>query len=339
MAVVILNSTHITDRTIILSCKNLGIHVIYLAHGSLIREEYIDKSIDAFNKSFKGIRLKKAFGHFGTIINFLYSTFKYDKRKFITPHPYRVLLNTFINPGGYMFFPPPSYDLMPDLTLVYGKDDREFFKKRQDVSKIKIIGNPELDNYFLQLDSISQERDEFLDSLNLPKGKKYIVYIEEGTVEEKLWSNETRLNFINQIKLVCEEVDLHLVVKLHPRAAKGPNFNSIKSIEGITVLADVNFPKLINFSEKCVSHYSTTLIYAMLLGKPILVPRWGNSKQLYKANSANEVTFVYSLSEFKEYLLNRNCHYDRQAYLDNYVPFRDGKTSIRIAQYILNLIN
>ena len=162
VAVVMLNSTFITDRSLILSCKKLNIKSIYLAHGALIREEFIDKSIKVFNESFKGTRLQRAIKNLrGTVLNFLVSTARFNKKILLTLHPYSVLLNTLINPGTYLFFPPPSFDLEPDLVLVYGKDDADFYLNRLQIDpcKVMIVGNPELDSFFQNSDVISQDKD------------------------------------------------------------------------------------------------------------------------------------------------------------------------------------
>jgi hypothetical protein len=337
-ALVMLNSTHITDRSVILSCRKLGIETIYLAHGTLMQED--DKNIAVVNQSFKGTKVRRALKHIkGTLINFLYSSFKYDWKNVFRLHAYKVIFESFFSPATYLFFPPPSFDLRPDLTLVYGENDAQFFKDRQDKARIKIVGNPELDSYFLNLNSLASNREEFLSENKIPLSKPYVIYVEEGTVEDKLWTNEDRLHFVKEIYEACERQGRHLVIKLHPRTFNGPHYASFLALDKITILTKTNIPKLVFFADRCISHYSTVLIYPMLLNKPILVPRWGNSLTLFAANTEKEVTFVNSKADLDNLLICNTLVYDRAEYLNKFVPFRDGRTSERIAEYILEKTN
>ena len=341
LAVVMLNASFITDRSIILSCKKLSIKSIYLMHGALTREEFIDESIKFINQTLKKNRIKRALKHIsGTVFNYLNSIFKYDKKYIFKVHPYKVLLKTFTDPGTYLHFPPPAFDLRPDLTLVYGGLDKEFYVKRFLLlpSSVKVIGNPDLDKYFQEINNLGENEDNFRKTQGIPNHTPYITYIEEGLVEDRIWDNNYRIKFFEQISKICSEAGFHLVIKLHPRTARGPYRKSFDLLENVTVLAQVNFPKLIRFTDKCISHYSTTLIYPILLDKPILVPRWGESANLQTVYSDKEVTFINTLEEFDQAIKSNNFVYERSDYVKNFVPFKDGRTRDRIAQYILDLV-
>jgi len=338
IAVVMLNASFITDRTIILACKKLGIKSIYLMHGSELSEEFIDDGIRLINKTLKKNRIKKAIKHIrGTVWNYLYSIANYDQKYIYQLHAYKVLLKTFINPAKYLLFPPPAFDLQPDLTLVYGISEKEFYKKKYK-SAIKVVGNPDLDKYFQEIDSLKEDKELFCKTNNIPLNKPYITYIDEGLVENKTWDNEYRINFFTNINKACSEAGFHLVIKLHPKTAKGPNRASFDLLKDVTIISQVNFPKLIYFTDLCISHYSTTLIYPILLDKPVLVPRWDNSSNLLTIYTNKEVTFIHSLDEFKQCIKNKIYTYDRREYLANNVPYMDGKTSERIANHIFDLI-
>lgn len=340
-AIVMLNCSFLTDRTLILSCKKLGIKSVYLTHGSLIRDEFIDESIKAQNQSLKRGRVKKAAKHLSsTVRNYLYSIIKYNKSYIFKPHIYRVLIGSFTNPGKYLNFPPPSFDLKPDLALVYSKLDKAFYIKNflLKESTVKVVGNPELDTYFKELKSIGDNKEQFLKANNIPLDKPYITYVEEGLVEDKVWDNDYRIRFFEEIISSCSQAGYHLVIKLHPRTAKGINRLSFDGLKNATILSETNFPKLIYFTEKCISHYSTTLVYPILLNKPILVPRWGESANLLTLYSTKEVTFIPSLEVFEREIRLNDFVYDRGAYLDEHVPFTDGKTNERVANYIIDLV-
>src|SRR5690606_28989764 len=120
-------------------------------------------------------------------------------------HPYKVLLNTFRDPAKYLFFPPHTFDLEPDLILVYGNAERLFFEKRlKDNARIvKVTGMPDLDTYFQQLPSLGKDREAFLRKCNIPLDKPYITYIEEGMMVDKIWSPEYSQAFFATIAKSC----------------------------------------------------------------------------------------------------------------------------------------
>lgn len=340
-AVVMLNASFITDRTIILSCKSLGIKSTYLMHGSITREDFIEESAKSINHSMKKNRFNRALKHVrGTVFNYLFAITRFNYKYLFKLHAYKVLFRTFIDPGNYLHFPPPSFDLIPDLTLVYSTLDLEYYQKRllSSNSVIEVVGNPDMDKYFKEIGIIEENKEQFCRTNNIPTDKPYITYIEEGLVEDKIWDNDYRIKFFNEINEICNEQGFHLVIKIHPRTTNGPYLDSFSLLKGVTVLSHTNFTKLIFFTSKCISHYSTTLIYPMLLGKVILVPRWGQSASLLTIYTDKEVTFVYSLDEFKMRISDSNFQYNRSNYINNFVSFKDGKTSERIANHILHLI-
>jgi len=340
VVVIILNASFIMDRSVILSCKQLGIKCVYLMHGSLTREDFIEDSIKVMNKTKKRGRLKNSFKQIRPVLNYLYSTFMYNKRYILKCSTYKALLKTFSDPGTYLHFPPPSFDLTPDLTLTYGIGEKMYYEKRFTgyKSRVEVIGNPGLDMFFLEIDKLGKDKNAFYNKYKLPFDKSYVVYIEEGLVEDNIWDNIHRINFFTEINSACRIAGLHLVIKLHPRTAGGPNRDSFNTIVGATILSDINFPKLIYFSDKCIGHYSTTFIYPMLLNKPILVPKWGESAKILSIYSKKEATEVYSLKELSTYLQQQNFNYNRNEYINNNIPYRDGKTSERIVNHILEIL-
>lgn len=337
--VVMLNSSFITDRAIILACKKLGIKSVYLMHGDVMREEFRDKTVQSVNKRMSIVhKSKMVVRQIRNIFNYLYSLVHYDWTYLFKLHPYRILIGTFHNPGSYMFFPPATFDIKPDVALVYGELDRQFFaKKFADHSFVRVVGNPELDDFFKRFTNLKDFKDEFFLSNGISVSRPFVTYIEEGIVENKFWTNQERLDFIREITEIVDQQGYQLVIKLHPRTAKGPYRSSLNNLAGAIVVDQIDFPKLMFFSEIIISHYSTTLIFPMLLDKPIIVPRWGRSANLIKLNSSKEVTFVENLDEFKTLMKKRSFQYDRAEFLNNVAPFRDGDTSKRIAKNILEL--
>lgn len=339
--VVMLNASFITDRAIILACKKLDIKSVYFMHGDVMREEFREKTIESVNRRISQIqKILKASRHLKTtVINYLYSIWRYDWRHLLRFTPYKIILGTYFNPGTYLFFPPASNEIKPDRALVYGKLDKDFFEKKfDDADYAKVVGNPDLDNHFKNLEHIGENKKQFYEENQIPIDKPFVTYIEEGIVENKFWMNEDRISFINEICEICSEQGYNLVIKLHPRSITGPNRSSFNNLKNVVLLEQVDFSKLMYFTSICVSHYSTMLVFPMLLDKPIIVPRWGKSANLLTLNSDNDVTFVSSLLSFRTHLREKNFNYKREESLNKFVPYRDGKTDERVANYILELI-
>jgi hypothetical protein len=342
LAVIILNSWYITDRTVIIACKKLGIKSIYVMHGDIMRDEFKESTVDAINARIKKTsRIKKISKHFtSTVANYLFSIWKYNWLYFFKPHIYKVLLKTFANPGAYMFFPPASFDIKTDMALVYGVLDRAFFENKfGDKEYVKTVGNPDLDKFFQAEHQLGDQKKFFFEKNGIPQNRPYITYIEESFVESNFWKNEDRINFLNEISSICDEEGYNLVVKLHPLTTKGPNRSTLDDFKNVKIIEEIDFPKLVYFTEICVCHFSTALIFPMLLDKPIIVPRWGVSANLLTLYSDKEVSFVATLNDFKNRIRTKNFIYQRTEYLNNYVPFRDGRTSERIANYVMELVN
>ncbi|MBK7312094.1 MAG: hypothetical protein IPI93_15255 [Sphingobacteriaceae bacterium] len=214
-ALIMLNASFITDRTLILSCRKLGIRSIYIMHGALVREEYIDENIKIQNQSLKRNRIGKAIKHLkGTVWNYVYTIWKFDKAYFFKKHIYDVLLGSFLNPAKYLNYPPPAFDLHPDLSLVYGELDKAFYEKKNLIqgSTIKIIGNPDLDKHFKELSTLEDNKEEFFRQSNIPTNKPYITYIDEGLVEDNFWDNEYRMDFFKTIIEICNQAGYRLVI-------------------------------------------------------------------------------------------------------------------------------
>lgn len=341
-AVVMLNASFMTDRTIIVACKNLGIKSIYFMHGDIMREEFKAATVESINNRItQSSSRKKILSHLtSTVLNYLYSTRQLGLSYLLRLHPYKVILNTYMNPGAYMFFPPPSFDIKPDMALVYGELDRKFLaQKFNDANYVKIVGNPDLDHYFKTESQLGHDKESFLEAARIPLDKPYVTYIEEGFVEGNFWGNDYRTKFLNEISRVCLEEGYNLVVKLHPHTAKGPHRASLEMIENVVLVDQADLAKLSYFSAICVCHFSTAMIFPMLLGKPLLVPRWGESAKVLTLYSEKEVTFVPTLDDFRQHLRNKSFAYDRAEYLNNHVPFRDGRTSERIVSHIMALVN
>lgn len=341
-AVVMLNASFITDRTIILACKKLRIKSIFFMHGDIMREEFKETTVESINKRItQSSSIKKVFTHLtSTVFNYLYSTGQLGLSYLLRLHAYKVIVNTYVNPGNYMFFPPASFDIKPDMALVYGELDRKFLaKKFNDDNYVKIVGNADLDDYFKKQSRLRDGKEVFFNMNHIPLNTPYVTYIEESLVEGNFWSSEYRIKFITEISTVCFEEGYNLVVKLHPHTAKGPNRDSLDQLKNVIILDQSDLTKLIYFSEICVCHFSTAMIFPILLGKPLIVPRWDESAKLLTLYSDKEVTFVPTLDAFRERIRKKDFSYDRTVYLNNHVPFRDGKTRERIAAHIMDLVN
>src|SRR5699024_1250840 len=71
----------------------------------------------------------------------------------------------------------------------------------------------------------------------------------------------------------------------------------------IIPIVDVDFKNLLYHSQSVISHYSSTVVYALLFHKRILVPKWTeNSNNLTNKYPESVVTYCESINKFEQIL-------------------------------------
>jgi len=331
-AIVMLNLSFMIDRAIVQICKDLNIKIFHLSHGMLIPSESIqivknhikksggNKLLSKLNKKNKYAlynylvevnSISKAFNFFKTAI--------VDHTKFTQFPKYSTELE--VN-KSFVFYP-------SDLKVMV--DDFGFPRE-----KIEVVGNPELDTFY---NSEIQPKDKFCnEELNL-SNHNYIAYFDDGLSEEVHgWDSQKWLIFLKDLVAITTEKNYKLIIKLHPRRDIATCIEFFKKHQ-IQIIKDVDFKNFIYHSKFVVSHFSSVLVYALLLNKKIKSPRWDLSENLEEKYPKTIVEYFYDrekfITTFNDVEVNLGSV---KAYLNEHVGKVDGKASLRIVDGILNYV-
>jgi len=237
------------------------------------------------------------------------------------------LLNQFMDPVEGLLLSKWIYELDCDMNLVYNVKDAESLIKQRGFpeSKVFAIGNPQFDEFYKMLNT----------SLP-PEQKKYVVYLEEGLVSDGVISLEGHIQFIRYLDDLCNKNCRKLIIKLHPRSYLYIN-EYTKNLPEVSFKKDVSFYELLISADKVISRYSTTLLFAFILGIPILIPLWEHGNSVPILYDENLVYYCRTKTEFKTFIAAK-LKTDYNAYIaENLLPM-DGKATEHIIAKILELV-
>lgn len=327
-AIIMLNLSFMIDRAIVEICKELKIKLFHLSHGMLIPVD----SINTVKKTIKESSRKNFLSKFNKKNKYAFYNYLLEIKSF--SKTVNFFLSAIKNHTEYTLFPKYTSELEVDKSFVFYPSDydvmvNEFgFPK----DKVDIVGNPELD--FFYNSKIKEKTDFCLNDLCLEQ-TNYIAYFDDGLSDVHGWSNEKWMSFLNDINDVVVEKEHQLVVKLHPRR----NINECVSFfkeKNIKYVLDIDFKNFIYHSKFVVSHFSSVIVYALLLNKKIKSPRWDVSKGLEEKYPTEIVDYYYFKNSFKETFLNVDTDVSlTKKYLLKSIGRVDGKSIERIVDGVI----
>lgn len=277
--VITLNTTLVLDRALALSCRSLNIKSIFLMHGIRNLGSSNEKLVELMEKTYNSIFTKFAkIGKYLNIVipNYVYSQWMNNKYDVLLCKFVKVLYSYFDNPGRSMYFPKYSCELLSDKCLVYSNNDSEYYEKiGYDKKDIAVVGNPKYDSFFNSINSDSFSVSELPQSVRdvVRSGGRYALYLDEGFPAQGEMGGvtiEKRREFVAKCAERLYRDGILLVVKLHPVSEVYEFGDDV----GNCIIEDCCLDGLIKFSEFCICSFSTTINNCVLMGKPVLVPKW-----------------------------------------------------------------
>ena len=238
------------------------------------------------------------------------------------------------SPTEFMILPKYCKELDVTNSFVYYDTDYDLMTKEFGFpkNKVHVVGNPELDGFFNT--KIKDKQTFCSQELNI-KSNTYVAYIDDGMSSTFGWDNEKWFEFMTEINEILKTNSLQLVVKLHPRR----NVEELKpffSINNITYHQDLDFKNYLHHSLFVISHYSSTIVYALILNKKVKSPRWGTSEGLIKQYPDQVVEYHADKKTFETGLFNVDVDKDLiQNYVLDSIGEVDGKSIDRIVDEIL----
>lgn len=324
--VVILNLYSLMDKAIIAFCRKLGIKVVYVSHGRL---SAVGSSADLTSRPKKSLSAKLQKEPFLILLNYVYSALIAHKPKRIWQTAKQIIRNNFsvVFPIRY------SEELEADEILVYYDSDRQILHEDKGfpLEKIKVVGNPELDN-FINLPIVPEE--EFFRSTGL--SGPYLLYLDDGWVQANLLKKEDFINHLREISSLTHDKGLDMVIKLHPRTPLEDYKNLFEELGIKGFKSEVDFKSLIKHSLCVSSLASTTISMALFLNKRVISPRFGETAGVFKNYPDDVIHYSYTPEDFSAWLQNGLPTATNHSYLEENFKLCDGKAIPRIVKNIIS---
>jgi hypothetical protein len=331
--IIMLNLSFVLDRAIVQICKNLNIKLFYLAHGKLFTPESQKVIKTNLKKNIK-YKLLSKFNKKNRLSLYNYFIEMRSLKKIFV-----FLLEAFRDYTQFTTFPIFSEELRVNKALVYYPEDYNVmineFGFPEDI--VEIVGNPELD--FFYNTKVKNKEEYCLNDLAI-ETTNYVAYIDDGlSMVKNNWDNQMWMDFLKEINEILKEKKIKLVIKLHPRRDINGCETFLKENK-IQYFRDLDFKNYLNHSMFALSHFSTVILYALLLNKSVKSPRWGISQGIEQNFPDDVINYYSSKEEFKENLFNNTVDEKKiKEYLSDSLKWFDGRCIDRIITEILRNSN
>ena len=326
--VVMLNIYLLLDKAMIAFCKKMGIRVVFLSHGRLSQADANSKSSQA-NPKKKSLKSKLKKEPFLTLLNYAHGTLLTGNLFQLFKTVGKMVKNKFSIVFPSLF----NSELDADEMLVYYDSDRKLLVKDKNFpeNKIKVIGNPELDD-FVNLPVM--EKEEFKKVAAI-EDKPYLLYLDDGWVENGMIPKKDWIDHITEINTLAEKAGLNLVIKLHPRT-KPEEFRDFFNEKGIKAFKkEVDFKSLIHYSQVVSSLASTTISMALFLNKRVISPRFGKVEEVFLNYPEDVIHYSKTPQDFLDFISSEKPSAINQKYLEDNFSQCDGKVISRIVKNII----
>ncbi len=332
-----LNTTYILDRAAVMACKKLKIKSFFMMHG----EKQLDDQIEDYIKSLEGRnklkrKISKSLEYSKRIVpNYLYSLYKFNRKKIFNLHFMKVFYSYFKNPANANIRPSYAGELLYDKCLIYSKKYVNYYQQLgYGPDNISIVGVPEYDELFelINLDGFNHKLLPPSVQELLRKDMKFALYLEDGFPEDSMagWDFEYRNEHLDAIAERLKKEGYFLVVKLHPLAKRDKI--QLKS-DNVILLEKANLFALTYYAHFCIGHISTTLNIPVILNKPIVLPKWERSGRLPDFFIETKVAFNWNhIDDVLNLSIDTKA---REAYMENNITVTTGTSAENIVQLMI----
>ncbi|MBU2949623.1 hypothetical protein KO493_02800 [Tamlana agarivorans] len=327
-AIVLINLSFIIDRAIVKICKDLNIKIFYLAHGKLITAEgqaVVKQNMRDYGKS----KLQS----------------KFTRKNMYALYNYFVEMKSFSKFFGFFYkamqdytqftaFPKYSEELEATKSFVYYPMDYDVMVNEFGFPKdsVQIVGNPELDAFY---NAKIKDKDIYIQDELKIENPNYVAYMDDGLSSMRNWDSSKWMVFLDDLNQILVDKKLQLVIKLHPRR-KIDDCLSFFEEKGIKYFYDLDFKNYVYHSVFTLSHFSSVIIYPLLLGKSVKSPRWGLSNGIEENFPPNIINYYYNREDFEKNIFNFEINKnDIEEYLSESLANYDGKSISRIVNEVI----
>lgn len=326
---VMLNLYFLSDKALVVFCRRLGIKTVYLSHGKILT------NTDALLGSFVKQDLKKHFlskirrDTINTLRNYWLSTWL-ERRPM---RFFKSMVAMVRNPISMTLNSEFTDELDADLKLVYYESDKQALMRQRNFPDkgIHVVGNPELDAF---VNNLLVPRDDFMRQTGLGS-KPYLLYLDDGYVQARLMEREAWRNHLAELAAIVKENGMQMAVKLHPRTPIAEHIDFFKAHGILPFGKEVDFKSLIAYSATVTSLVSSTISFAILLGKRVVTPRWGVTKDIMHNYPSDVIHYSENAADFADWLTNGCPCNTSKDYISLNLGEPDGQAIPRIVSFIV----
>jgi UDP-N-acetylglucosamine 2-epimerase len=230
-------------------------------------------------------------------------------------------------------------------------DKHVLIRRKVDPSNIFVTGNPQFDNLLqLKHNSLSISMPENLD---VWRRGKVILLLTSAQVEHGFWSENMRTKFVTSIINAIAPLlndSVHLIIKIHPLEKLGEYqkiLDQCACIRGknVSVHKHLKVSDAINVSDVVISVYSTVVLEALLLRKPVIVLNLFGEPEYLPYVEMGVAIGVYYINNLR--ILVRELLYNHSSqekllkkvdfFLSQETQYTDAQATSRICDLILQL--
>ena len=209
--------------------------------------------------------------------------------------------------------------------------------------RVFVVGQPRIDLIFRK----DFDSDKFLSGLGIPEDKKMALLTTQPL--PSFWNRKDHKEFVTAIVTAMDSFpDEELVIKLHPEEKVEDYQEILKEIgrDNIRLYKDIDIYDLINACNLLMTTHSTTALEAMILNKPVLCIDFTGRcpTTVYTDDGAaigihRQADLIPAIDKAlhdpgTQELLKQG----RKRFLKKHIYKPDGKTSKRVAELIIQLI-
>lgn len=224
-----------------------------------------------------------------------------------------------------------------------------------DEKRIVITGNPRFDKIVDNRDGY-MNKSKICDIFAIPETNRIILLLTPCLVPQGIWNEGKRREFSHSVLEAFKAIKnsdsrLTLIVKVHPLEEIADYEKYLESNEERTdeviLCKDVDVYGLIGASDLVISAYSTTILEAAIMNKPVILLNLFNDPEYAPYVSEGAAVGVYNkvglLQEMRKGLYDEGARdklskaRDECVYKHAYV--QDGKASERIADLIIQMVS
>lgn len=329
--VVTLNNYLLLDKAVNVFCRHLSIPIIYLSHGRLTGKN-VAASLPSFKRNLKKNPIKITPENFYYLKNYLKSTFLQKK-------PFRFVKSVWAlatKPGSMLSSSKYTDELKVDKNLVYFPSCKEILvnERKFPPQNIHIVGNPEFDGFLKD-----QILDKSLLSPSFDTPVKYILYLEDGFLQNGMMTLPQWKNHIREINKLVRDSGRKLAIKFHPRTDILPLKEFLRTEEIEAFDKSSHMKSMIFHSDGVISVFSTTITFALLLKKRVFSPRWAETAEIAKSYPDNVIKYAYSPKEMANYIQNMTETNLDPSFIEDQLGNPDGNSVYRIVNHFRDTLS